>query len=146
MCYIWFKLCIVYKWKYLTFQQLNKKTSLSPKNFIKDKMTAQEGSSGRIFKKISKKVKLKSQDSKKHIFKKLFVQFTKKKSYPVTSFPIFFHFFQKCAENIDHSCHFVFYENLCSSAFFGRTSPRRCSRYSPGGWIKISFLTKHVDI
>ena len=33
---------------------------------------------------------------------------------------------------MDPSGHFVFYEILCSSNFFCRTSPRCCSRGSPG--------------
>ena len=41
------------------------------------------------------------------------------------------------------SSHFVFYEILCSF-FGGWTSPRCCSRGSPGGWIKK--FTKLVDI
>ena len=45
---------------------------------------------------------------------------------------------------IDSSSIFVFYEILCSSNFFCRTSTRYCSRGSPGGWIKI--FMKLVDI
>ena len=51
----------------------------------------------------------------------------------------FLHFSKKFGY-IDPSGHFVFYLILCGSNFLGRTSPRCCSRGSPGGWIKISFL------
>ena len=54
------------------------------------------------------------------------------------------HLKENAPEYIDPSGHFVFYENLCSSNFFGRTSTRCCSRGSPGGWIRFS-LTKLID-
>ena len=61
-----------------------------------------------------------------------------------------FNFFAIFSKNslqyIDPSGHFVFYEILCSSNFLGQMSPWCCSRGSPGGWIKISFFTKLVDI
>ena len=63
----------------------------------------------------------------------------KKTAKTVTSFLTFCNFFKNTPQYIDPSGHFVFYENFCSSNFLGRTSPRCCSRGSPGGWIKISF-------
>ena len=41
-----------------------------------------------------------------------------------------------------HSCFpvILYVMKFCSTDFFGRTSPRWCSRGSPGGWIKIYSL------
>ena len=44
------------------------------------------------------------------------------------------------------SCPFVFYKILRSSNFFCRAPPRWCSRGSPGGWIKMSYLQFYNNI
>ena len=46
---------------------------------------------------------------------------------------VFCIFLKNAPEYIDPSGHFVFDEILCSSNFLGQSSPRCCSRGSPGG-------------
>ena len=54
---------------------------------------------------------------------------------------IFWQFSQQCAR-VYGPFRSYFYEILRSSNFFGQTSPRCCSRASPGGWIKNIFFNK----
>ena len=92
------------------------------------------------FDKIAKKVKNEVTGTEKRRFWLHYLKTLKKFTFwgPVISILTLAVF----SEYIGPSGHFVFYEIFCSSNFFGRTSPRCCSRGSPGGWIKISFLQK----
>ena len=64
---------LIYKWRrYLYFQQLQK----SYRSFIKDNMTRGVNIVWRIFEKLKKKFKLKSQDPKKHNFLMFLDKFT----------------------------------------------------------------------
>ena len=70
--------------------------SASHKNFIKDQITGRVDIVGHIFEKMSKKLKLKSQDPKSTIFEGFQLNLPKTTlSGPVTSLLNFFHFFQK---------------------------------------------------
>ena len=96
----WKKGWLIYKWRRnLTFQQLKKTSfrSFSHKKNFK-RQNERVDIVWRIFEKISKKLKLKSKDPKKHSFWKFQLNLPKTTfSGPVTSFWTFFHYFQICA-------------------------------------------------
>ena len=133
--------------RYLTFQQLKKKRvhrSLSYKNFYKRRNDRKGRYSAHFWENCKKDKKNWSNRTQKSRFVESFQIINQRTTFFCSCdliFNFFFlQFFQKCTKYIDPSGCFVFYEILCSSNFLGRTSPRCCSRGSPGGWIKISLL------
>ena len=110
------------------------------KNFMKDEITGRVDIVWRIFFENCKKVKIEVTATQKSNFFECF-RINWRFSDPVTSFFTFLHFSEICARDIlTLPVILFFYKILCSSNFFGRTSPRCCSWGSTGGWIKISFL------
>ena len=102
----------------------------------------------RIFEKIAKKLKLKSQGPKKEHFFNVFRVIYQKLCFfvSVASFLTFLHFFKNASLSIDPSGNFVYKEILCSSYFFGRTLPMMFS-WSMFSWsLDINLIfTKLVD-
>ena len=88
---------------------------------------------GHIFKKIAKKLLWSYTTHKSTIFEHFQINLSKTVFF--WSDDVIFNFFFKFFSKMRPSGHFVFYENLCSLNFFGRTSPRSCSQGSHGIWI-----------
>ena len=110
--------------------------SLSHKKCHKNKMKRWVSILGHIFWKNCKNSKLKLQDLKKPTISDVLKVINQKRCFSVQwlLFKPFCNIIKYFHDYIDPSGHLVFYE----------TSPRRCSRCSPGGWIAI-FFTELVD-
>ena len=91
---------------------------------------------------MTRKLKLKSQDPKKHNCWTFSEKYTKNDVFRSCDFILaFLNFSPKCAGKSNLPAILFFMKFCVARTFFGRTSPRWCSwgshRGSPGGWIKL---------